>query len=90
MIWFNKSDWWHVALLLTKHQNIGITPETTMGGDKLSVYPGWVKILVTAIISAACCGGIVAAILISYLTPRHQLVPDNMDPSSMADDAGWL
>ena len=60
-----------------------------MANDKLSVYPGWVKILVTAIISAACCGGIVAAILITYLTPRDQLVPDNMDPSDMAaDDAG--
>ena len=59
-----------------------------MANDKQSVYPGWVKILVTAIISAACCGGIVAAILISFLTPTHQLVPGTMDPSSVADDAG--
>ena len=57
-------------------------------------YPGWVKIIVTAVISAACCGGIIAAICVAYLTPRGQQVTtesptlSQLSPGSWADDAG--
>jgi len=62
---------------------------------KVSKYPGWVKIIVVAVISAACCGGIVAGICIYALTPQQQeIVPtetsSERESRNVADDAGGI
>jgi len=59
------------------------------GGDS----PGWVRLVVTAVLSALCCGGVVAAICVWWFspgvtltnnTPQHHEEPGYV----FADDAG--
>ena len=47
----------------------------------LDKWPGWTRILVTAIISAVCSAGIIAGILVLALTkgPEVRLMPDDDD-----------
>ena len=60
-------------------------------------YPGWLRIFLTAVITALCTAGLVAAILVWHLTPTPTPTPTPTSSSSslpspavnnVADDAG--
>ena len=59
-------------------------------------YPGWLRILLTAILTAVCTGGLLGAILVWQLTPTPSSSSSSSSSSalpspgahSVADDAG--
>ena len=55
-------------------------------------YPGWLRILITAVLTAVCTAGVLAAILVWQLTPPSSPSSSSALPSpgahTVADDAG--
>ena len=52
--------------------------------------PSWLRVVVTAIISALCCGGLVAAICVWWFHPGSttDVQTDSVPSQQFADDAG--
>ena len=73
--------------------------EGTIMVDTNLTYPGWLRILITAIITAVCTAGVLAAILVWQLTPPPPSSSSTSSsssssssglpsPAAVADDAG--
>ena len=66
-------------LIIQWHNNSGADQSPVLNNQWSEVisimqhpYPGWVKIIVTALISAICVGGIVAAVCVAVLTKNEE------------------